>query len=67
MAIICSYIASPTHWRAYLHHCTQLSVSLYTTKPQCSHTACVSQVNSSISLPHCGQTFSKISGVRGFP
>ena len=28
ISIICSYIWSPTHFLAYLHHCTQLSISL---------------------------------------
>ena len=69
MAIICSYIASPTHWRAYLHHCTQLSrVVIDHSRAVLASSACVSQVNSRSRFRRtAGRPFSKISGVRGFP
>ena len=42
-------------------------VSLSAMKPHFSQAIWVSLENSSISAPHCGQTFSMIVGVRGFP
>ena len=67
ISIIRSYISSPTHLRAYWHHCTQLSASLYATNPHLSQVTWVSVEKISMVLSHTGQVFSRIVGVRGFP
>ena len=67
MIISFSYVSSPTHCFAYLHHCTQLSLSLYTMKPQLSQATSVSVEKISIGLPQFGQIRSSMVGVLGLP